>query len=48
MTTSQYVDENGQDDGYTKDGTVDLKGNPILRSITGGWKACSFIVGMSS
>ncbi|KAL3359834.1 hypothetical protein AABB24_016367 [Solanum stoloniferum] len=44
MTTSQYVDENGQDDGYTKDGTVDLKGNPILRSNTGGWKACSFIV----
>ncbi|XP_055813745.1 protein NRT1/ PTR FAMILY 5.2-like [Solanum dulcamara] len=42
--TSQYVDENGQDDGYTKDGTVDLKGNSILRSNTGGWKACSFIV----
>ncbi|PHT39158.1 Protein NRT1/ PTR FAMILY 5.2 [Capsicum baccatum] len=44
MATSQYVDENGHDDGYTKDGTVDLKGNPILRSKTGGWKACSFIV----
>ncbi|KAJ6852035.1 protein NRT1/ PTR FAMILY 5.2-like [Iris pallida] len=29
---------------YTKDGTVDLKGNPALRSKTGGWTACSFIV----
>ncbi|KAI8010672.1 Protein NRT1/ PTR FAMILY 5.2 [Camellia lanceoleosa] len=30
--------------GYTEDGTVDLKGNPILRSKRGGWKACSFVV----
>ncbi|XP_031501961.1 protein NRT1/ PTR FAMILY 5.2-like [Nymphaea colorata] len=30
---------------YTKDGSVDIKGRPILRSKTGGWKACSFIVG---
>ncbi|KAJ3690085.1 hypothetical protein LUZ61_019249 [Rhynchospora tenuis] len=29
---------------YTKDGTVDLKGNPVLRSKRGGWTACSFIV----
>ncbi|KAM6565621.1 hypothetical protein CsatA_024749 [Cannabis sativa] len=29
---------------YTEDGTVDLKGNPILRSKRGGWKACSFVV----
>jgi peptide/histidine transporter 3/4 len=29
---------------YTQDGTVDLKGNPVLRSKRGGWKACSFIV----
>ncbi|KAL7081259.1 hypothetical protein ACP275_14G028600 [Erythranthe tilingii] len=36
-------EENGSD-GYTKDGTVDLKGNPILRSKRGGWTACSFIV----
>jgi hypothetical protein len=35
---------NGQED-YTQDGTVDLKGRPILRSKTGRWKACSFIVG---
>ncbi|XP_028765519.1 protein NRT1/ PTR FAMILY 5.2-like [Neltuma alba] len=30
---------------YTEDGTVDLKGRPVLRSKTGGWKACSFLVG---
>lgn len=36
-------EENGQD-RYTQDGTVDLKGNPILRSKRGGWTACSFIV----
>jgi peptide/histidine transporter 3/4 len=30
---------------YTEDGTVDLKGRPILRSNTGRWRACSFIVG---
>jgi solute carrier family 15 (peptide/histidine transporter), member 3/4 len=35
---------NGKED-YTQDGTVDLKGRPILRSKTGRWKACSFIVG---
>ncbi|KAF6156233.1 hypothetical protein GIB67_030236 [Kingdonia uniflora] len=32
------------DDGFTQDGTVDLKGNPVLRSKRGGWKACSFVV----
>jgi len=30
---------------YTKDGSVDLKGNPVLRSKRGGWTACSFVVG---
>ncbi|KAK2417842.1 protein NRT1/ PTR FAMILY 5.2 [Trifolium repens] len=30
---------------YTEDGTVDLKGRPVLRSNTGRWRACSFIVG---
>ncbi|KAL3506174.1 hypothetical protein ACH5RR_031556 [Cinchona calisaya] len=29
---------------YTQDGTVDLKGNPILRSKRGRWRACSFVV----
>ncbi|XP_075477498.1 LOW QUALITY PROTEIN: protein NRT1/ PTR FAMILY 5.2-like [Primulina tabacum] len=37
-------EEKATDDGYTQDGTVDLRGNPILRSKTGGWTACSFIV----
>ncbi|KAI9182421.1 hypothetical protein LWI28_025219 [Acer negundo] len=42
------VEEKGGADGredYTEDGTVDLKGRPILRSKTGRWRACSFIVG---
>jgi len=34
------------DDEYTEDGTVDLKGKPILKSKTGRWKACSFVVGI--
>ncbi|CAN6314115.1 unnamed protein product [Urochloa humidicola] len=29
---------------YAQDGSVDLRGNPVLRSERGGWKACSFIV----
>ncbi|KAJ4968683.1 hypothetical protein NE237_015384 [Protea cynaroides] len=29
---------------FTEDGTVDLKGNPVLRSKRGGWTACSFVV----
>jgi hypothetical protein len=32
-------------DGYTQDGTVDLKGKPVRRSNSGGWRACWFIVG---
>ena len=35
----------GADDEYTQDGTVDLHGNPVLRSKRGGWKACGFVVG---
>ncbi|OEL19260.1 Protein NRT1/ PTR FAMILY 5.2 [Dichanthelium oligosanthes] len=31
-------------DEYTQDGTVDLHGNPVLRTKRGGWKACSFLV----
>ncbi|KAK7278445.1 hypothetical protein RJT34_23474 [Clitoria ternatea] len=29
---------------YTQDGTVNLKGKPVLRYKSGGWKACSFVV----
>lgn len=40
---SLELEENGSD-GYTQDGTVDLKGKPVLRSKRGGWKACWFVV----
>lgn len=40
------VEEKGLEDDHTQDGTVDLKGRPVLRSNTGRWRACSFIVGM--
>ncbi|XP_077250805.1 protein NRT1/ PTR FAMILY 5.2-like isoform X1 [Tasmannia lanceolata] len=36
------VESGGGD--FTQDGSVDLKGNPVLRSKRGGWKACSFVV----
>ncbi|WVZ96680.1 hypothetical protein U9M48_042285 [Paspalum notatum var. saurae] len=37
--------EKGQLPGeYAQDGSVDLRGNPVLRSKRGGWTACSFIV----
>eukprot|EP00262_Sarcandra_glabra_P000577 TRINITY_DN10699_c0_g1_i1.p1 TRINITY_DN10699_c0_g1~~TRINITY_DN10699_c0_g1_i1.p1 ORF type:complete len:588 (-),score=47.78 TRINITY_DN10699_c0_g1_i1:184-1947(-) len=31
--------------GYTQDGSVDLRGSPVLAAQTGRWKACSFLVG---
>ncbi|KAK8717936.1 hypothetical protein V6N13_045186 [Hibiscus sabdariffa] len=46
--TKVLAEEKGSADGrddYTEDGSVDLKGRPVLRSNTGRWKACSFIVG---
>ena len=33
-----------ENEDYTQDGTVNIKGKPILRSKSGGWKACSFVV----
>lgn len=45
----EKVEEKGAAYGreeYTQDGTVDLLGRPVLRSNTGRWRACSFIVGM--
>ncbi|XP_062080017.1 protein NRT1/ PTR FAMILY 5.2-like [Humulus lupulus] len=30
---------------YTQDGSVDIKGRPVLRSKTGRWRACFFILG---
>ncbi|CAL9176226.1 protein NRT1/ PTR FAMILY 5.2-like [Musa acuminata AAA Group] len=37
------IRETGEGD-YAKDGSVDLKGSPVLRSKRGGWTACSFVV----
>ncbi|KAK8582275.1 hypothetical protein V6N12_072464 [Hibiscus sabdariffa] len=34
-----------EDDIYTKDGTVDYKGNPADKKKTGTWRACPFIIG---
>ena len=31
--------------GYTQDGTVDLRGRPVLASKTGKWNACAFLLG---
>ncbi|KAL9240284.1 hypothetical protein vseg_014522 [Gypsophila vaccaria] len=42
--TMSVDNEAGVEDDYTKDGTVDLKGNPVRRSKRGGWNACSFVV----
>ncbi|KAI3519697.1 hypothetical protein L1887_08912 [Cichorium endivia] len=34
-----------EEKGYTQDGTVDLRRQPVLSSKTGKWKACAFLVG---
>lgn len=36
-----------EEKGYTQDGTVDLRRQPVLSSKTGKWKACAFLVGNS-
>jgi peptide/histidine transporter 3/4 len=35
---------NMESQGFAMDGSVDLKGRPVLKCKTGRWKACSFIV----
>ncbi|MCE0481650.1 hypothetical protein HAX54_039538 [Datura stramonium] len=37
--------ENENSGLYTGDGSVDIKGNPVLKSETGNWRACPFILG---
>ena len=32
---------------YARDGSVDLRGRPVLRFKKGGWTACYFVVGES-
>ncbi len=34
-----------EDDMYTKDGTVDYRGNQADKNKTGTWKACPYILG---
>ncbi|KAM1653660.1 hypothetical protein ACFX14_006225 [Malus domestica] len=41
-TNAAVAEENNV---YTKDGTVDFRGNPAKRNETGTWKACPFILG---
>ncbi|CAA3001869.1 NRT1 PTR FAMILY -like [Olea europaea subsp. europaea] len=37
--------ENERNELYTGDGSVDIKGNRILKRNTGNWRACPFILG---
>lgn len=34
-------------DKYTKDGTTDIHGRPVLKKETGNWRACPYILGTS-
>ncbi|KAG6399103.1 hypothetical protein SASPL_140577 [Salvia splendens] len=36
--------ESGSDGLHTGDGSVDSKGNPVLKSKTGNWRACPYIL----
>ncbi|WOL02010.1 protein NRT1/ PTR FAMILY 8.1 [Canna indica] len=35
---------NSSEDKYTKDGTVDIHGNPAVKKDTGNWRACPYIL----
>ena len=37
--------QNEGDGLYTGDGSVDIKGNRVLKQNTGNWRACPFILG---
>ncbi|XP_065855473.1 protein NRT1/ PTR FAMILY 8.3-like [Euphorbia lathyris] len=39
------VEKNKSNGLYTGDGSVDYKGNPVLKENTGNWRACPFILG---
>ncbi|KAH7517423.1 hypothetical protein FEM48_Zijuj09G0061900 [Ziziphus jujuba var. spinosa] len=45
MATIEKNRDAHRGEDYTQDGSVDLKGKPVLRSETGTWKACYFIIG---
>ncbi|KAA0049225.1 protein NRT1/ PTR FAMILY 5.2-like [Cucumis melo var. makuwa] len=42
--SSPFAEESEVEDDYSKDGSVDLKGNPVRRSHRGRWSACFFII----
>ncbi|XP_052187556.1 protein NRT1/ PTR FAMILY 8.1-like [Diospyros lotus] len=45
-STHQLVEKTMvENDFYTKDGTVDYRGNPANKKKTGTWKACPYILG---
>lgn len=44
MVVVTAMEQSGARHMFTQDGTVDLKGRPVLQSKTGRWNACSFIV----
>ena len=44
--TSKLCSLQENDEQYTGDGSVDLKGHPVLKSRTGNWRACPFILGI--
>ena len=38
--------QNGGNELYAGDGSVDINGKPVLKHNTGNWKACFFIIGI--
>lgn len=44
-TVDFFFNQNDGNGLYTGDGSVDVHGMPVLRSKTGNWKACPFILG---
>ncbi|THG18304.1 hypothetical protein TEA_021605 [Camellia sinensis var. sinensis] len=45
VLTSEISGPNESSGLYTGDGSVDIKGQPVLKSNTGNWRACPFILG---
>ncbi|CAI9768468.1 unnamed protein product [Fraxinus pennsylvanica] len=45
LLLEQGFAENERNELYTGDGSVDIKGNPVLKRNTGNWRACPFILG---
>ncbi|MFS7975432.1 putative proton-dependent oligopeptide transporter family [Helianthus anomalus] len=43
MESMEY--EKGIEQNFTEDGTTDLKGKRVLRSTTGRWRACYYMLG---